>query len=465
MQRLKRVIITLTLCAASTCAMATTATTVQSNARSLVKIQHWKTANGAQVYFVRSTQLPMLDARLVFAAGSAYDNKHWGIASFTNRLIGEGTQTQTADQIAEAFDNVGASLSVWSGRDMAMVSLRSLSDSQYLTPALQTFTDVIAHPNFPAKAIYRTKNRVLAEIKVGQQKPGTVAKRAFYATIYSGQPYGHEPLGTLKSVAQFTQTDVQNFFQKYYTAENAKLFLVGNISRQQAEQIAQQLTQSLRVGSAPPKLPLATNVTQSQSKHINFPSKQTTIIIGQVGINRQSPDYFPLIVGNNVLGGNPLVSMLFKRVRDQRGLAYYVYSRFYPLALRGPFRIRLQTKARSSQEALQLVQRLVDQFIKNGPSQKALNVAKQNLILGFPQSIATNAGVLGAITNIGFYQRPLDYLDRYRDNIRAVTPAQVRDAFTRLVHPNRMVIITVGPQVGSQPSSQAKHGRAQKPNG
>ncbi len=316
-----------------------TSVTSSTLSKKVLNIKTWQTKKGAKVYFVRMTELPMIDVRVVFAAGSSYDNKDWGVAALTNSMLGEGTVTHNADKIATEFDRVGAQFSASADRDKAMLSLRSLSDVQYLNPALNMFAGIVSRTNFPEKSFQRVKNQTIAEIKMGQQNPSTIASKAFYQAIYGASPYAHSVNGSLTSINKLTRKQAQRFYQQYYVAKNAKIILVGNITQQHAHEIAQKIVANLPEGKSASTLNTVKFVKNPTDKKIKFPSKQTTIILGQAGINRQNPNYFPLIVGNTILGGTSSTSLLFDEIRNKRGLVYSVYSYFLPLKYRGPFRI------------------------------------------------------------------------------------------------------------------------------
>lgn len=420
-------------------------TNVMAAAKSVLNIQHWQTRNGASVYFVHAPEIAMVDVRVVFAAGSAYDGQHYGLSAFVNSLLAQGTATQSADQIAKDFDRVGAQFASDSDQDMAILSLRSLRDSRYLTPALNAFTDVLNHPSFPQKAIQRTKNIMLAALKVQQQSPGQIANQAMYKALYGNQPYAHDENGTSASVHSFSQAMAKRFYQRYYVAHNADVIIVGDVDRAQAARIAEQVVGRLPAGKVATQAIAKPVQHQQRDIHVNFPAQQTTIMLGQLGITRKNPDFYALIVGNHILGGMPMNSILFKEVRDQRGLAYFAYSYFTMLRDRGPYLVNLKTKASDTQRALSVVENALNNFVKNGPTAAQLAAAKRNLIGAFPLALASNKNILSNVTAIAFNHRPLNYLDTYRAKINAVTVAQVKHAMQRYIHPQRMVIVTVGP--------------------
>ncbi len=406
-------------------------------------IQHWETSKGVPVYFVRAPELPMLDVEVMFHAGSAQEGDQFGLAQLTSALLNEGAGNLSADQIGEQFDAVGAIFSSDANRDMAMVGLRSLTEPQFLDPALQTFTTVLTSPTFSPDAFQRIRNQLLVVLDQELQSPVTIGAKALYKGLYPNHPYGHSPNGTSEAIKKLTPSDVKQFYQQYYVTKNAIIALVGNVTTEQASRIAEQVTQSLPEGKAAPAIPIAPEPAQTVQKNIQFPSQQTTVILGQVGITPTDPDYFPLIVGNFILGSDTL-SRLFKQVREERGWAYQVSSRFTPLQGRGSFIILLQTRNSEASKALELSKNILQDYIQNGPTPSELAYAQQHMTGEFPLAIASNSNILAQISNIGFYGLPLDYLDTYRQHINAVTVEQIKRAWQQHVDPKKMSIVTVG---------------------
>lgn len=425
------------------CLMSSSAFSLTPKTR--INIQYWKTTKGTPVYFVSVRSLPMLDVRVIFAAGSVYDGNNPGLAFLTNSMIGEGTTTENANQIANSFDNLGAKFDTTTDRDQATVSLRSLSKSNYLDASLTEFTQVLSKMSFPLKTLERVKNQAIAAIKVKEEDPGSVGEVIFYKTIYGDQSYAHDPLGTPTSIKSIMPKDIEYFYKQYYVAQNASIVLVGDLTKTQAQKIAEQISVALPEGKEASYLHKAKSIQSAVQKHIPFAAKQSAIIIGQIGISRKNPNYFPLIVGDYAFGGLPLGSVLFHKVRNQKGLAYSVDSAFLPLRYRGPFIIQLKTRSNKTKEALSVVQNALYTFLKEGPTKEELDAAKQNLIGSFPFSIANNNDIASIVSRIAFYHWPLNYLDTYEHNIRAVTSTQIKAAFEKTIHPKHLTVITIGP--------------------
>ncbi|MGD0959312.1 MAG: pitrilysin family protein [Methylomonas sp.] len=409
-----------------------------------VKIEHWQTSQGGRVYYVHAPVLPMVDVRVTFDAGSARDNDQFGLAALTSSLLGNSSGDWSTDEVANQFESVGAAFSSGVSEDMAWVSLRSLTDLALLDKALAAFEVVLARPAFNGADFQREKNLTLAGLKHREESPAAIASIAFHKALYNNHPYAHPEEGMLQTVSGLEVSDLKAFYNKYYVAANATVVIVGGVSRQHAERIAQTLLDGLAVGEKPAEIPPVTMPSQATSQHIEFPSTQTHVLAGMPGTYRKDPDYFALYVGNYILGGGSLVSRLFDEVREKRGLAYTAASQFAPLYRQGPFTIGLQTRNDQAGKAVEVMNATLRDFINNGPTDAELKAAKQNITGGFAMRIDTNSKLTDYVTMIGFYQQPLDYLDTFSGKVEAVTTEDIKDAFQRRVRPELLQTVTVG---------------------
>lgn len=406
-------------------------------------IEQWQTGNGARVYFVAAPEIPMIDMRVVFAAGSARDGAHAGVANLTNGLLNEGAGELDADAFNNEMSATGAIMSHGAERDMAFASLRTLTEGTHAKRALELFTLALAKPRFDTSAIERDKARTLVALAHKEQSPDAVAQDQFYASLYPAHPYGSSPDGTRASVSALKESDIRAFHGQYYVARNAVIAIVGAVDKARATAIAEQLSQALPPGERAPALPTVT-LPPAVSKHVEFPSIQSHVMLGMPGISRGDADYFPLLVGNHALGGSSLVSILFDEVRDKRGLSYSVSSYFIAMAERGPFVAQLQTDRKQQDEAVKVLRDTIARFVEQGPPAGSIEAARQNLIDGFPLRVASNRQIAEYIAMIGFYDLPLDYLDTFATKVAAVTPAAVKDAFTRRLPLDSLTTIVVG---------------------
>jgi zinc protease len=408
------------------------------------KIEHWQTSQGSRVYYVQADALPMVDIQVVFDAGSARDGQQFGLAALTSTLLDSGAGQWNADQIALRFESVGANFGTSVSSDSASLSLRSLTEPALFDKALETMHVILTKPLFKRADFLREQNRTLAAIKQREESPAEVASEAFSNKLYGNHPYAHPDSGINETVRKLRATDLAQFYKKYYVSSNAMVVIVGNLSKQQAEQTAEKLLADLPAGQKPEAIPDVTMPTQASEQHIEFPSTQTHVLVGMPGTWRKDPDYFNLYVGNHILGGSGLVSKLFSEVREKRGLAYSASSAFAPMLKPGPFVVSLQTRNDQTKQALEVLNTTLADFINKGPSQAELDAAKKNIIGGFPMRFDTNKKLAGYVAMIGFYDMPLDYLDTFRQKIEETTIATITDAFKRKVNTMLLQTVTVG---------------------
>ncbi len=407
-------------------------------------IQHWRIGNGAPVYFVEAHELPMVEIRVVFDAGSARDEEHPGVAVLTNGLLAEGADGLTADQISDDFETYGAIFENGALRDMAWVSLRSLTDPEKLEPAVANLSRVLSHPDFPADAFLREKNRALVALRQKQQSPGELAEDAFYQAVYGEYPYAHAPEGTVGSVAALSLADMSDFYARYYTARNAIVAIVGDLSTDEAKAMAERVVGNLPDGKPARPLSPVPALTAPKEVRVDYPSAQTHVLVGQPGIAYTDPDLIVLYVANHALGGGGLVSRLSEEIREKRGLSYGVSSYFLPMQVQGPFIAGLQTRNDQADEALALLQENLRDYVNEGPTAEELRASKQHITGGFPLRIDSNSNIVQYLAMIGFYGLPLDYLDTFTARVDAVTQPSIREALKAHLSPERMVTVRVG---------------------
>jgi len=407
-----------------------------------VDIQHWQTDNGTKVLFVENHDLPIVDISVTFRAGGAYDQpEKVGLAGITHYLMDTGADDLNEEQITNAFADIGAQLGGSAGKDSASFSLRTLTSEQ--NKALDVFKKILHQPKFPDNILTREKKRIIAGIKEAKTRPSSISRKAFKKAIYGNHPYGFSSTET--SVDAINIADIKQFYQTYYTAKSTVIALMGDMTPVQAKNIAQSLSAGLPQGDAIPAIKPVKKLDKASQASIPHPASQAHILMGQAGIKRGDPDYFALYVGNYILGGGGFVSRLTEEVREKRGLVYSVYSYFSPMAEAGPFTIGLQTKKEQADEAMNVVNETVSDFINKGITQKELQAAKDNIIGGFPMRIDSNKKILGYLSVIGFYDLPLTYLDDFNQQVDKVTVQQVNDAFKRRINQNQLATVIVGP--------------------
>jgi zinc protease len=424
-----------------------------------IPIQHWTQPSGAQVYFVESPSIPMVDVRVEFDAGGRREPADKaGLASVTAGMTDKGiTAAKPGDsgpyaaaldenQLSDAWADLGAGFGGGASSDRMSFSLRSLTYPDLLAKAVQLASRQLGDPAFPPDIWERERQRLSASIREANTRPATVAGRAYAALVYGTHPYGHEM--TEESLRHISVEDMKQQYRLIQPCR-AKVSIVGAVTRTQADAMVATLLSRLPAAvqgrcEPLPAVPEVAPLAAPLERDIPFASAQAHVLIGQPGYKRSDPDYFTMLVGNYTLGGGGFASRLSQEVREKRGLTYGVSSHFAPGMHAGAFTIGLQTRPDQAAEAVKVVREVLAKFVAQGPTEAELKAAKDNLIGGFPLFIDSNRKLLDNIANIAWYDLPLNYLDTWIAQVRKVTAADVKAAFARKLQPQRMVTVIVG---------------------
>ena len=419
-----------------------------------IPIQHWTQPSGAQVWLVESPVIPMLDVQVDFDAGSRRDPaSQAGLASVTALMAGKGVAARDGqpaldeNALGEAWADLGATFGGSASDDRMSFQLRTLTEPDLLQKSVQLAARELGEPAWPDDVWQRERQRLSAAIKESRTRPGTIAGLAYSAAVYGSHPYGYET--TPESLARIGVADMRARYADFIRPCRAKVSLVGAVTRAQAEALVTQLLSRLPQGGdcAPlPAVPEVAPLAAAKDERIPFASAQSHVLIGQPGYKRSDPDFFPLLVGNHILGGGGFTSRLMTQVREKRGLSYSVYSYFAPGLHAGAFTAGLQTRPDQAAEALAVAQQVIGDFVANGPTADELKAAKDNLIGGFPLRLDGNRKLLDNVANIAWNNLPLDYLEHWTQRVDGVTAEQIKTAFQRVLQPQKMVTVVVGGQ-------------------
>ncbi|WP_066255294.1 M16 family metallopeptidase [Hydrogenophaga flava] len=416
-----------------------------------IPIQHWTHASGARVYLVASPSIPMLDVQIDFDGGSRRDPAdRSGLATATASMVSAGVAAQgehpalDENALSEAWVDLGAQLGVSAGLERFGVSLRTLTEPELLERALALAARQLAAPAWPEAVWQRDRQRWLGALKEAETRPGTLASRAFAQAVYGDHPYGREV--TAATLDAMSVDDMRRFYRRHAAACRAQIVMVGAIDRATAGRIADRLVAALAPNGCEP-LPAVAEVAPLASaveRRIPFDAAQAQVLIGQPGHRRNDPDFFPLFIGNYILGGGGFVSRLTTDVREKRGLSYSAYSYFAPGLHAGAFQLGLSTRPDQADQAIQVAREVVRRFVADGPTEAELQAAKDYLVTGFALRFDSNRKLLDNVANIAWNGLPLDYLESWTRRVDAVTTADIRRAFARVLQPERMVTVVVG---------------------
>jgi len=422
------------------------------SAQAILPIEKLDSVKGAKAYLVQTQALPMLDIEISVDAGDRFDpTGKSGLASMTAELMNYGARSSkgalSEAQIADEIADLGANFGISVGGERAVIRIRSLSRKDLCDRAVQLASAMLSAPTYDAKILEREKQRAITGLLEAETKPESVLERRFRKSVYGNYPLAESP--SVKSVGSVSVSDLVRFHQQFYRGDRIIVSIVGDVSPAEARKIVEVLLKNVpQSGAAIPNLPQfersPIEPLASRQIYIPFDSQQAHIAMGMTAITRSNPDYFPLIVGNYILGGGGFVSRLMSEVREKRGLAYSVFSYFAPGKDTGIFQAGLQTKGDQATLALDVMNSTIANFIANGATPSELQAAKANLVNGFPLRIDNNRKLLDNVSSIAWNDLPLDTLETWTTKVDAVTLEQVSAAFQKYLAMDRMKIVVLG---------------------
>jgi zinc protease len=400
--------------------------------------------NGIRLLVAPRPAIPIVVLRVYVRAGSAFDPPDApGLANLTADLLTRGTAKRTGPELDRAIEFVGGSLEADAGRDGTTVSLAVLKKD--LDLGLDLLAEVLLTPTFPEDELRRKGGEIEGALQRSEEDPEVVAGRALARLIYPGHPYAHPVSGTVDSVRKLTREQVVRFHREHYRPDATLIGVVGDIT---PDGIRQALLRRL-AGWTPPNealtvIPEAPAAPPVKAETITRPDlTQATIYLGRPGIRQDHPDYFPLFVANYILGGGS-ASRLYTRVREERGLAYAVYSYLSPGRHGASYAVSLQTRVDAVGEAVRLVREEMTRMGQAPVDERELQLAKSFLIGSFPLRLDTSRKVADMLVGIEEYGLGLDYPERFTREIAKVSVADVQRVAARYMDPATFSSVTVG---------------------
>jgi zinc protease len=420
----------------------------------LPKVERHRLSNGLEVFLVRHSELPVVNMNLIIKSGAASDPENLpGAASLTADLLDEGTKTRNALDISNALAGIGARLGVGAGWDSTTADLTTLT--RHLDRALDIYADVLLNPAFPEADLKRLRGSRLASLQQQRDNADAIASIVYSSILYGDKhPYGRPLFGNEASLTAISEADVRRFYETYYRPNNAALIVAGDVT---AATLLPKLERAFAAWK-PAKVPAADVSMAPPAREragiylVDKPgAAQSVIQIGQVGVARSTPDYFPLLVLNSMLGGQ-FVSRINLNLREDKGYTYGARSSFDYRRGAGPF-------AASGGVFTNVTKESVSEFMKElrgirgeiPVTERELEYAKQGILRGFPRGFETPDQIAGRLSAIVLYNLPDDYFNSYNERVRAVTLADITRVANRYLDPSRMAILVVGDRKAVEP--------------
>jgi zinc protease len=400
--------------------------------------------NGLRVLVAPTRGLPLVSARLNVNAGSANDPAGKpGVASMTAALLTQGTTTKSAPEIATAIEQLGASIGAGSGADFTNVYANAPKD--VFGQTLTLMADLVRNPTFAAEELERQQSQTLDGLRVALSQPGSIAAQSVGRVIYGAAPYGAPGSGTLTSIPALTRDDVAVFHSDRFRPSQATLVFSGDVTPAEARALADEAFGDWRdAGPAPAAIDKAGHALAPRVVVIDQPGAGQAAVIAAIrGIKRTDADYFPLTLGNTLLGGG-FSSRLNQEIRIKRGLSYGARSSVGAQQDVGVFTASTQTKNETATEVADLILAEVGKLGSAPATEAELAPRRATLIGGFGRSLETVDGLGGLVANLALYDLPMSDLADYAGRVRAVTPQQVEAAFAGHLSTDQASLVIVG---------------------
>jgi len=400
--------------------------------------------NGLTLILNERRGLPVVSANLVFRTGSdANPVEKAGLANFVAAMLDEGTATRGALQIADEVSRLGATLNTASSMDATTISARSLTKTFPATLGL--VADVALQPSFPADEIERQRSQRLGQLVQQRDNPAQVAAQVMAAALYGPRhPYGYTEIGTEASMKAATRDEMLAFWRQNFVPNNAALVVAGDISMTELRALVENAFGGWARGTPARPALGAPDTTSARVVIVDMPgTPQTQLRVASIGAARSSPDFRPLQVMNNALGGL-FSSRINMNLREQHGYSYGTYSQFVFRRSPGPFAVAGGVRTDATAASVSEVFKEIAGMLEKPMTQEELQKSKDSLANSIPAAFETSQNAVNSFSNIFIYDLGLDYYTRYAQQVNAVTAAQALDVAKRYIVPDRLVVIAVG---------------------
>jgi zinc protease len=401
---------------------------------------------GLDVVVAERHDLPVVDARLVFRSGAAGDPPAVaGRAFLAARLLDQGTAAFTATRLADEIETLGASLDTHAGWDSTVVALHVLTP--YLDDALRMLAEVGLRPTFPGDEFDRQRDERLSAITQERHDPATLAAHTFAAAVYGPRhPYGAPLGGTAASVATLDVAAVQQFHRDRAVPGNAVMIIAGDVDGDALLSTLDDLFDGWR-GTPPEDMDLSRRDVPDGAPAVLVVDRpgatQSELRVGLPGPPRRSHDYFPLLVGNTILGG-AFTSRLNILLREEKGYTYGAGTRFAFRAGGGPFLASTAVFTGATADAVQDIIGSVGRMGREAVVTEELERARRYLTLGLPQHFETTGDVAERLAEVALYGLGADYHEGWVAEVEAVTAESVLAAAARWLRPDGLTVVVVG---------------------
>jgi zinc protease len=402
-------------------------------------------SNGLKILLLQDSSAPTVNLSGYIDAGSDYDSAaKAGVALLTSENLMNGTTDQDALTLAKSMEDRGSSLGFSVNREGVNIGGSALAKD--LPQLVSTLADVLQKASFPIDQLELSRQRELTSLKSQLDNPQVLARRTFQQAIYPvNHPFHAFPTET--SLKQVTQSDVAQFYKTHYRPDTTLIALVGDFDQAEVRSLFEKALGNWQAIGDRPSLNVPPISLPASTDRLNsvMPGKAEAVtMLGYGGISRRDPRFYAALVMNQILGGDTLSSRLGTEVRDRQGLTYGIYSYFQSGIYPGPFLVLMQTSPEDANKAINSTVALLRQF-QEGITPAELEAAKRSLTSSYPVDLSNPSSLVSEIASNATYGLSRDEIQKFPQQIEAVTIAQVQKTIKELIHPDQLVIVTAGP--------------------
>ena len=399
--------------------------------------------NGMIFLHLEQRGLPLVTVSLTLPAGTLAETaEQAGLAYLTAALLAEGTARRRGETLAQAIAALGGQIGFDADRDTATGQATILRSD--LKTGLQLLAEMVLQPTFPQDELARKRNETIGQIKRSLQDPATQVQVTLRQALYGNHPYGRRVIGRVETLQALSREDLIRFHRDYYKPEGAIVVVVGDVAQDEAKTLLLNAFAGWTGVPQPfPALPEVKAPDKLEVIKLDRDVAQAHLLFGHLGIRRDHPDYYAIRIMNYILGGGGFESRLLSRIREEQGLAYGASSTFSSGLVGGIFRAGVSTKNTTANQARDLLFETMHDLRQQPVSEQELADAKAFMIGSFPLNLTSNRELAAILTSVERFDLRLDYLERFPDLIRAVTPQDVQRVARQYVHPDRGVLVVL----------------------
>ena len=406
----------------------------------------WKAelANGIKVYGIENKELPLVSMSIVIDGGVSQDNTGLpGVASMTARVLPQGTKNKTPEELEEETELLGSDINMYANREEVSMQADMLSRNFEKTVALMK--EILLEPRWDTSEFRVARIRTRNNIIQSEAQPTRVANNAFFSLIYGKDNiFGFNTSGTKESIDKITIDDMKNYYERYLSPSVTKIFIAGNITKDQAVAALQPLANEWKSKEvALNKWPVPASPEKSVIYFVDIPgSRQSVIYAGYPAISRENPDYVKADFVNYRLGG-AFTSILNQILREEKGYTYGASSYFQEMKAIAPFVASTSVRSDATFESVRIIKEEMEKY-RNGISEADLQFIKNCMVRSNALRFETNNALTGMLSTMAKYGFPEDYVKKEEDVIKNMTVEEHKSITDKYIIPDKMYYVVVG---------------------